>query len=69
MFHSYELTFTCFSFPNRLPPVTVPSLSTAADIVPDAFIIAIVSFAVNISLAKMFAKKHKYPIDANQVDI
>ena len=38
-----------------------------ANIIPDAFVIAIVMFATNISLAKMFAKKNKYVIDANQV--
>ena len=59
-----SLVVGCF---NRLPRITVPSLSLVARILPDAFVIAIVSFAVNISIAKMFAKKHKYSIDANQV--
>ncbi|CAG2163252.1 unnamed protein product [Oppiella nova] len=32
----------------------------------DSLVIAIVAFAVSLSLAKIFAKKHKYKIDANQ---
>jgi len=36
-------------------------------IFPDAFVIAVVIFATNISLAKMFAKKRGYSVDPNQV--
>jgi MFS superfamily sulfate permease-like transporter len=35
-------------------------------IVIDSLVIAIVAFAVSLSLAKIYAKKHKYKIDANQ---
>ena len=46
----------------RLPPLHIMSL-----IFSDAMTIAIVSFAINISMAKLFAKRHKYEIRANQV--
>jgi MFS superfamily sulfate permease-like transporter len=40
------------------------------DFIPDIFldclVIGIVCFAVSLSLAKIFAKKHKYKINANQ---
>jgi solute carrier family 26 protein len=40
------------------------------DFIPDIFIdcliIGIVCFAVSLSLAKIFAKKHKYEVNANQ---
>ncbi len=32
----------------------------------DAFSIAIVGFAITVSLSEMFAKKHGYTVDANQ---
>ena len=32
----------------------------------DGFVISVVAFAVNISLAKLFSQKHDYPMDANQ---
>jgi hypothetical protein len=37
-------------------------------IIGDSVGIAIVSFALNISMAKLFAKKHKYHIRPNQVE-
>ena len=33
----------------------------------DAFSIAIVVFSISVSMAKIFAKRHNYKIDANQV--
>ena len=36
-------------------------------IIPDAFVIAVVIFATNISLSKMFGKKWGYKVDPNQV--
>jgi solute carrier family 26 protein len=35
-------------------------------LIGDAFTIAIVSFALNISMSKYFSKKHNYEIDPNQ---
>jgi solute carrier family 26 protein len=44
----------------------VPPLSLFSSLIMDALVMAIVTFAVSLSLAKIFAKKHKYKIDANQ---
>lgn len=52
---------------NRIPPPQLPPFSIVSDILGDAISIAIVSFAINISMAKMFAKKYKYEISPNQV--
>jgi len=52
--------------PKGLPPLSVPSFSLMSKIFPDAFVIAVVIFATNISLAKMFAKKRGYSVDPNQ---
>ena len=58
-------SFSWFGF--RLPPLSVPSLSRISNISSDAFVIAVVIFATNISLAKMFAKKRGYAVEPNQV--
>ena len=50
-----------------LPPLSIPQPSIFLSIMPDAFVIAVVIFATNVSLSKMLAKKHGYSIDANQV--
>ncbi|XP_066017113.1 prestin isoform X1 [Pocillopora verrucosa] len=52
--------------PKGLPPLSVPSLSRISNISSDAFVIAVVIFATNISLAKMFAKKRGYAVEPNQ---
>ena len=54
------------SIPKGLPPVSVPRVDLMSGLFVDALVIAIVAFAVNISLAKLFSQKHKYPMDANQ---
>lgn len=38
------------------------------DVLGDAINIAIVSFALNISMAKLFSKKYKYELSPNQVN-
>ena len=45
----------------RLPPVEVFS-----KLFGDSMAIAIVTFAINISMAKLFAKKYNYEIRPNQ---
>jgi hypothetical protein len=35
-------------------------------VLQDAFLVAIISFAIGVSLSKMFAKKNKYSVSANQ---
>ncbi|CAG2122824.1 unnamed protein product, partial [Medioppia subpectinata] len=49
-----------------LPEPRLPRFDLLSKIIIDALVIAIVAFAVSLSLAKIFAKKHKYRIDANQ---
>ena len=61
----FSSSFTWFGF--RLPPLSVPSLSKISNIFSDAFVIAVVIFATNISLSTMFAKKRGYSVDPNQV--
>ena len=36
-------------------------------LLPNAFTIAVVAFAVSVSMSKIFAKKHNYEIDSDQV--
>lgn len=38
-----------------------------SNIFPDAFVIAVVIFATNISVSVMFAKKRGYTVEPNQV--
>ncbi|XP_038067898.1 prestin-like [Patiria miniata] len=52
--------------PTGIPPPRLPQLSYLSSVITDAIAIAIVGYAVSISLAKMFAKKHKYEVDPNQ---
>lgn len=54
------------SIPKGLPPVSVPRVDLMPGLFVDALIIAIVAFAISISLAKLFSQKHKYSMDANQ---
>lgn len=56
-----------FSFIKRIPKPTLPPLKLFTVLIPDAIEIAIVSFALNISMAKLFAKRYKYSIRPNQV--
>ncbi|KAK3733500.1 hypothetical protein QZH41_008731, partial [Actinostola sp. cb2023] len=52
--------------PKGIPPLTVPNVHLMGNIITDAVVIAVVIFATNISLVKMFAKKKNDNIDANQ---
>ena len=45
----------------------MPPIAAASKLFVDAISIAIVTFAMNISMAKFFAKKYKYEISPNQV--
>ena len=46
---------------------TVPSFTIIGRLIfPDALIIAIVAYVISVSMAKIFANKHNYSIDANQ---
>ncbi|XP_028445473.1 sulfate transporter isoform X2 [Perca flavescens] len=52
--------------PTGFLPPQLPMWSLIPNIAVDAFSIAIVGFAITVSLSKMFAKKHGYTVDANQ---
>ena len=53
--------------PKGLPEPTLPKLGKASNVIGDCFAIAIVAYAIPISIGRMFARKHKYRIDENQV--
>ncbi len=52
----------CFSF-----TVTHPNFKYAHNLITDAIIIAIISFVINISQAKLLAKKNGYTVHPDQV--
>ncbi len=51
----------------RIPAPELPPTNRYGDVAVSALSIAVVTYAINISMAKIFAKKHNYEIDANQV--
>ncbi|XP_063071724.1 solute carrier family 26 member 6, like [Engraulis encrasicolus] len=52
--------------PCGLSPPSVPDFSIFGEVIGDAFAIAIVGYAISISLGKTFALKHGYKVDSNQ---
>lgn len=44
-----------------------PNVSLFREVIGDAFAMAIVGYAISISLGKTFALKHGYKVDSNQV--
>ncbi|XP_053285185.1 sulfate transporter [Pleuronectes platessa] len=52
--------------PTGFLPPQLPLWSLIPNVAVDAFSIAIVGFAITVSLSEMFAKKHGYLVDANQ---
>lgn len=52
--------------PSGLPEPIVPPFQLLPEIIVDSFIIAIIAISVNLSLAKIFAKKSEYKIYGNQ---
>ncbi|XP_060935871.1 sulfate transporter [Limanda limanda] len=52
--------------PTGFLPPQMPLWSLIPNVAVDAFSIAIVGFAITVSLSEMFAKKHGYTVDANQ---
>ncbi|CAH1782637.1 unnamed protein product [Owenia fusiformis] len=54
------------SIPTGIPPPKAPPMNRMGEFVGDAFATAIVAFAITISMAKIFAKKHDYEVDSNQ---
>ena len=67
---SYRHAFICtFHTPCRLPSVTSPNVDYALLLLQDAFVISVVTFAVTVSLAKVFARRYSYSVDSNQVHV
>ncbi|XP_068110921.1 solute carrier family 26 member 6-like [Hyperolius riggenbachi] len=52
--------------PVGLKTPILPDFSLFSDIVGNAFAIAVVGYAITISLGKVFASKHGYKVDSNQ---
>ncbi|XP_034063349.1 solute carrier family 26 member 6 [Gymnodraco acuticeps] len=52
--------------PSGLKAPRAPDATLFTDVIGDAFAIAIVGYAINISLGKTFALKHGYKVDSNQ---
>uniref|UniRef100_A0A8V5HJ60 Uncharacterized protein n=1 Tax=Melopsittacus undulatus TaxID=13146 RepID=A0A8V5HJ60_MELUD len=52
--------------PSGLKPPVVPNVSYFGQVVGNAFAIAVVGYAICISLGKIFALKHGYKVDSNQ---
>ncbi|MEQ2256093.1 hypothetical protein ILYODFUR_020773 [Ilyodon furcidens] len=52
--------------PTGFLPPQLPAWKLIPNVAMDAFSIAIVGFAITVSLSEMFAKKHGYTVDANQ---
>ncbi|NXU39033.1 S26A2 protein, partial [Drymodes brunneopygia] len=56
----------CGDIPRGFRKPTVPALSLLPSLALDAVPIAVIGFATTVSLAEIFAKKHGYPVSANQ---
>uniref|UniRef100_A0A8C4F697 Solute carrier family 26 member 6, like 2 n=1 Tax=Dicentrarchus labrax TaxID=13489 RepID=A0A8C4F697_DICLA len=52
--------------PSGLKAPRVPDATLFSNVIGDAFAVAIVGYAINISLGKTFALKHGYKVDSNQ---
>ncbi|XP_029973696.1 solute carrier family 26 member 6-like [Salarias fasciatus] len=52
--------------PSGIKAPRVPDASLFSQVVGDAFAVAIVGYAINISLGKTFGLKHGYKVDSNQ---
>ncbi|KAJ1126654.1 hypothetical protein NDU88_005061 [Pleurodeles waltl] len=56
----------CGNIPTGFLTPKVPDFSLILSLAADAFPIAVISFAMTVSLAEIFATKHGYPVRANQ---
>lgn len=52
--------------PTGFPSPDLPRTDIWLDILPDAFGIAVVAYAVTMAMGQIFARKHKYRLDSNQ---
>lgn len=65
-FHNNYGSSVAGAIPTGFLPPRAPLWALIPNVAVDAFSIAIVGFAITISLSEMFAKKHGYSVDANQ---
>ncbi|XP_072528952.1 prestin [Salminus brasiliensis] len=65
LFENYQVDIVG-KIPMGLLPPTVPEFTLLSNLVADAIAIAVVSFSMGISLAKIFALKYGYSVDGNQ---
>ncbi|XP_042308330.1 sulfate transporter-like [Sceloporus undulatus] len=56
----------CGDIPTGFKPPAVPDLNLLSNLALDALPIAIIGFAMTVSLAEIFGKKYGYPVRANQ---
>lgn len=54
------------SIPRGIPAPAVPTMHNAASYIPDSIVVAVVGFAIAISMAKLVSKRQGYSIDTNQ---
>ncbi|BFZ10563.1 hypothetical protein BsWGS_13602 [Bradybaena similaris] len=52
--------------PVGIPPPNLNGFTLLPQVISDAIAISIVAFAISVSMAKIFAKKHDYDVDSNQ---
>ncbi|KAM9855243.1 solute carrier family 26 member 6-like [Aulostomus maculatus] len=52
--------------PSGLQAPRAPDATLFSEVIGDAFAVAVVGYAINISLGKTFALKHGYKVDSNQ---
>ncbi len=50
------------------PVPRLPDVNLWSQMISDAFIIAVIGFAVSISMVCLYARKHKYETDSTQVN-
>lgn len=67
MHNDWQVECVMFSGLLRLQPPAVPNTNVFSEVVVDAFALAVVGYAISISLGKTFALKHGYKVDSNQV--
>ncbi|KAJ3603079.1 hypothetical protein NHX12_030823 [Muraenolepis orangiensis] len=65
-FNSNYLISVVGEIPSGLSPPSLPEVSVFGEVIGDAFALAIVGYAISISLGKTFALKHGYKVDSNQ---
>ncbi|KAJ7316291.1 hypothetical protein JRQ81_002453 [Phrynocephalus forsythii] len=56
----------CGTIPTGFKQPAVPDMTLLSNLAVDAIPIAIIGFAMTVSLAEIFGKKHGYPVRANQ---